>query len=154
MLKTTLPVFLLAITACAQTRVNLNQITVPPGPGNYVLMAVPSGITKTVRWVRTDDATLIYDTATGILRATGTASSVPIGFVDQIPLSGVLDGVNAVFALPTAPNPASSLKITRNGLALKTGVDYTLAGSSVTFLLGAVPEAGAVLLASYRTGGQ
>jgi len=63
-----------------------------------------------------------------------------------------VDGTNATFALSYAPTPSASLLLFRNGLLQKAGVDYTLAGSTVTFLAGSVPQPGDSLQASYRVG--
>jgi hypothetical protein len=73
---------------------------------------------------------------------------VPFSFQDPVPLTGQ-NGVQTVFTLPAAPNPTGSLQLTCNGLLLEQGVDYTLAGATVTF--NRPPLATDVLLASYRT---
>jgi hypothetical protein len=86
----------------------------------------------------------------------GDGSLGPCGanvvFVDLELPAGTLDGVNTAFALSYAPAPAASLLLFRNGLLQKAGVDYTLAGSTVTFLAGSTPQPGDSLLASYRVG--
>jgi hypothetical protein len=69
--------------------------------------------------------------------------------------AGTLDGANATFTLPDAPNPAISLVLSRNGLTLFPGVDYNLVGATITFLTGpagsAVPNPGDILQAvSYQ----
>jgi hypothetical protein len=82
-------------------------------------------------------------------------SSGPCGgggpqFVDGETLSGTIDGTNATFTLSNTPNPTSSLTVFRNGIAQKPAVDYTLTGSTVQFLAGAIPQSGDTLLAWYR----
>jgi hypothetical protein len=91
------------------------------------------------------------------LRVNGTSgpcgsdgSTAAVGFVDNETPGGTLDGLNTVFTLAAAPAPASSLVLYRNGLLQKSGVDYTLDGSTVTFLTAATPQSGDLLLASYR----
>lgn len=81
----------------------------------------------------------------------GTVSggSAP-GFIDLETPAGTIDGSNTVFSLSQAPSPASSLQLYRNGLLLNAGTDYSLSGTTVTFLSGAVPQTGDVLMASYR----
>lgn len=71
-------------------------------------------------------------------------------FVDHETPSGLINGSNATFTLASAPSPASSLSLWRNGLLLRAGVDFNLTGSSITFLTVAVPQAGDMLQASYR----
>lgn len=74
-------------------------------------------------------------------------------FVDgEIP-TGSIDGSNSAFTLSQAPNPVSGLLLYRNGLLQKRTLDYNIAGSTITFESGAIPQSGDVLLASYRTTG-
>jgi hypothetical protein len=63
---------------------------------------------------------------------------------------GTVNGSNATFTLANAPNPAASLELFRNGLAQNPSADYTLTGSTVQFLTGAIPQPGDTLLAWYR----
>lgn len=79
------------------------------------------------------------------------AVSIPgVGFVDSETPSGAVNGVNNFYTLVQAPSPASSLGVYRNGIRLKSGLDYTAAGTGITFLGGLVPQTGDVLLCSYR----
>jgi hypothetical protein len=71
-------------------------------------------------------------------------------FVDSEIPAGLVDGHNASFMLSQAPEPAASLELFRNGVRQKAGLDFTLSGSTVTFLPVAIPSTGDVLLASYR----
>ncbi len=108
------------------------------------------------------DSTGALDGATGslsdFLHVDGTSGPCGTGgagggngtFVDAEFPAGTLDGVNAVFTLANAPAPASSLQIFRNGLLVKQVNDYTLLGSTLTFMAGAVPQPGDALIASYR----
>lgn len=97
--------------------------------------------------------------ASDCVRVDGTSvpcssgAAAAIGFVDSETPLGTVDGANATFTLGAAPNPAASLKLFRNGLLQKQGIDYALAGNTITFLGGAVPQPGDILLADYRTGG-
>jgi hypothetical protein len=79
------------------------------------------------------------------------ASLVPVPtFVDfEIP-AGSIDGSNPVFVLNAAPSPASSLVLIKNGMKLSPGGDYSISGSTILFAAGAVPQAGDLLIASYR----
>ena len=79
----------------------------------------------------------------------GTTTS-NAGFVDSEVPSGAVNGVNTVFNLANTPNPAASVALYRNGLLLKQSLDYTISSSAVTFLAGATPQTGDLLLASYR----
>jgi hypothetical protein len=64
--------------------------------------------------------------------------------------SGVVDGANNTFVLQSAPLPALSLQLFRNGLLQKAGSDFTLNGSTVTFVPEAIPQPQDILQASYR----
>ena len=82
-------------------------------------------------------------------------SSGPCGgagpqFSDGEVPGGTVDGANATFTLANPPTPATSLVLFRNGIAQQPGTDYTLTGSSIQFLGGAVPQPGDALLAWYR----
>jgi hypothetical protein len=76
----------------------------------------------------------------------GSAGAV----VGEIP-TGAIDGVNTVFNLSNSPLPPQSLQLFRNGLVLRQGTDYTIAGAVVT--LAAAPLVGDWLYAYYRTDG-
>ena len=73
-----------------------------------------------------------------------------VGFVDGESPSGTIDGVNTGFILSKSPNPASSLAVYRNGILLKSGLDYTGTGTSITFGSSEVPQIGDVLQCTYR----
>ena len=44
----------------------------------------------------------------------------------------------------------ASLTLQRNGMILKAGLDYTLTGSTISFIPAATPQSGDVLQAFYR----
>lgn len=78
-------------------------------------------------------------------------ASLPVwNFADaEVPV-GAIDGSNRRFSLAFSPKPPSSLMLTRNGLVMKRGLDYTLAGNTITFSGEQVPQVGDILLAWYR----
>jgi len=86
-----------------------------------------------------------------VLRAsyrTGTLSGVT--FVDAETPTGTVNGSNATFTLANAPNPAGSVAVYRNGLRMTLNIDYTLSGSTITFLQVSLPQSGDTLVCSYR----
>ncbi len=94
---------------------------------------------------------LHIDGSSGACGSGGSGGSGPTGsFVDGEVPSGALNGVNNTFTLANAPNPPSSVGLFRNGVLLRLGIDYTITGSSLTFLIGAMPQPGDSLVASYR----
>lgn len=56
--------------------------------------------------------------------------------------SGTIDGINPTFTLSQS---YSVFLLYVNGLEQKLALDYTLSGSTITFLTGAIPESGDVL---------
>lgn len=79
----------------------------------------------------------------------GSGGMLPI-FVDSETPAGLVNGANTSFTLNYAPAPAASLALYRNGIIMKQGLDYTLSGNTVTFFPASTPQAGDLLLASYR----
>jgi hypothetical protein len=80
----------------------------------------------------------------------GSGGGLLPSFADGETPSGTVNGSNVFFTLANAPSPAASLDLYRNGLAMKQGVDYTLANNLVTFLVASTPQTGDTLLAGYR----
>lgn len=65
--------------------------------------------------------------------------------IDEETPSGATDGTNIVFSLVHAPNPPTSLKLLNGGMRMRknrgggdTGYDYTLAGSTITYVIAPV----------------
>ena len=81
------------------------------------------------------------------LPSTGTPV---INFTDAESPAGAINGVNTTFTLAETPFPASSLRVFRNGLLQKEGVDFTQAVTTITFLPNSIPQTGDILQASYR----
>jgi uncharacterized protein YoxC len=77
-------------------------------------------------------------------------SGAATNFTDNETPGGAINGVNLTFTLASAPNPAGSLRLFRNGLLMDPGGDYTLAGSSITFAAASTPQTGDSLAAYYR----
>jgi hypothetical protein len=63
---------------------------------------------------------------------------------------GTINGVNAAFTVANTP-VTGTLMVFKNGqLMTGSGADYTLSGTTATFVSGAIPKTGDVLLALYR----
>lgn len=96
-------------------------------------------------------ATLTAGSGISITNGAGTitiAQTSTFTFVDGEVPSGDLDGVDTTYTLVNAPSPATSLKVYVNGIRQKLTEDYTLSGSTITFVV--PPESGDLLLADYR----
>lgn len=80
----------------------------------------------------------------------GTAGQCnPPAFSDAETPAGSVDGANNTLTLANTPL-GLSLMLFRNGLYLTPNFDYTLSGSTITFVPGATPQSGDTLTASYR----
>lgn len=85
--------------------------------------------------------------------SSGPCGGATASFVDGDTLSGIVDGSNPSFSLSSTPNPPASLAVYRNGMLQKAGLDYTVNGQSIQFLVASTPQPGDTLLASYRLTG-
>jgi hypothetical protein len=84
----------------------------------------------------------------GAVTSVGTSST---SYSDAEVPSGSVNGTNATFTLANAPNPAASLQLVKNGQVLQAGgFDYTLSGSTITFVTTTIPSTGDLLQAWYR----
>ena len=72
-----------------------------------------------------------------------------LNFANNETPTGSINDSNVTFTLANSPSPVLSLDIKLNG-ALQTagGVDFTLSGATVTFVV--APPTGSILRASYR----
>lgn len=78
------------------------------------------------------------------INSTNLGTGFPIN--GSVAPTGSINGANAVFTLPTTPGPL--VLIFRNGILQQGGgADYTLSGSTVTFV--AAPITGDTILAVY-----
>jgi hypothetical protein len=89
------------------------------------------------------------DGTSGPCGGSGGSGLTPLFVDDEVP-AGTVDGVNAVFTLTRVPSPVGSLELYRNGLQLRRGTDYSVAGFTVTFFVGSIPGTGDLLMARYR----
>jgi hypothetical protein len=92
---------------------------------------------------------VFVDGTSGPCGTGGGGGAGPVFSDGEVP-GGTVDGSNATFTLANAPSPAASLELFRNGLEQNRSADYTLTGSTVQFLTGAMPQPGDTLLAWYR----
>ena len=80
----------------------------------------------------------------------GDGGGILPAFVDTETPAGLINGINLVFTLNSAPSPAASLQLYRNGMRLKLGLDFLLNGNVITFFVAAAPQSGDALIAEYR----
>lgn len=79
--------------------------------------------------------------------ATFQSAGASGGFVVGETPSGTVDGANKAYTLAHTP-VTGSVVVYQNGARLKLTTDYTLSGSTVTFVV--APVANDILLADYR----
>src|SRR5579863_9703770 len=70
----------------------------------------------------------------------GSGGGLLGNFADGEVPGGLVNGVNTVFSLAFPPSPAASLSLYRNGLLQEAGTDYTISGSTITFLPSSTPQ--------------
>src|SRR5207245_7644761 len=80
----------------------------------------------------------------------GGGGAAGSSFADAEVPAGTVNGSNTAFTLASAPSPASSLALYRNGLLQRQSTDYQISGNAVTFFLASTPQTGDLLVASYR----
>lgn len=101
--------------------------------------------------VGSDGQTIVADSAS----AAGWkwASSSGLGtsnFVTGETPGGTVDGSNANFTLANSPT-AGTERVFVNGIRMRSGAgnDYTISGTTITFLTGAIPVTGDIILVDY-----
>lgn len=153
--------------------------TVSFGGGSVTSVSVVSanGFAGTVATASTTPAITISTTQTGVLVGDGTSMTGVVGTANQllrrnagntayefftptyltatnkvtreVP-TGAVNGSNASFALANTPT-AGTEHVFVNGVLMNQGAgnDYTISGATITFLTGAIPQTGDVVLVSY-----
>lgn len=69
-------------------------------------------------------------------------------------VSGTVNGTNAAFQLKYVPLPAQGVTVYRNGIRQSAGNDYTVSGTTITFISASIPQSGDVITADYVTAPQ
>lgn len=76
-------------------------------------------------------------------------ASVIVRHIDEIVPTGAINGINKIFTLPKAPNPALSLKVILNGARQQAGGgDFTLDNRTITFVT--APPTNSTLICDLR----
>jgi uncharacterized protein YoxC len=125
------------------------------------LSSTVSGLTSTVAGIgntvttQGNTITTLSNTVTSLNAQVDslTAGSSSAVFADGETPSGTMDGSNGTFTLAAAPAPAVSLQLYRNGLEQASGTDFSLSGSTITFLNGNFPKSTDIVQAFYRVTG-
>lgn len=79
------------------------------------------------------------------LSGTPAGDSGEVALEHEVP-AGTINSINAVFTLSQSPDV---LILFKNGVEQKLTVDYNLSGSTITFVVGAIPTTGSSLDAYY-----
>jgi hypothetical protein len=139
----------------AQTALNPSQFACPASSALQVVIAQPSAAGPAhFACAILSGFTGFSVSTSGPLTITPTTAATTAAmpaFVDGETPTGGINGLNPVFVLANAPNPATSLQLFLNGVLQSSapGGDYTLSGTGVTFL-SYMPAGSDKLLATYR----
>jgi len=133
------------------TAVKINGTTVPTNAAAdqvIVTTASATGAWKTLGDTSAGGLALTYNATTDTF---GTIAVLSGTFADNETPTGTINGVNDTFTVTTAPSPAASLQLFKNGqLMIPGGADYTLTTNSIVYVAGAIPITGDVHRAYYR----
>ena len=133
------------------TVAKVNGTSVPSNSAaDQVIVTTDSavGAWKTITGTEAGGLAVTYNATT---HAFGTIAVLSGTLVDNETPTGTINGTNDEFTLATAPSPAASLMLYKNGqLMIAGGADYTLVTLTVTYAAGAIPITGDVHRASYR----
>ena len=80
----------------------------------------------------------------------GSGSGVLPAFADAEIPTGLVDGSNPLFTVHFSPVPSVSLRLYRNGVLQRQGIDYSLTLNTIIFAASSVPLGGDTVLAYYR----
>jgi len=82
-----------------------------------------------------------------IFHQTGDSTTEATPYINAEIPQGVVDGSNKIFTLHDAPNPTTSLQLFVNGTYQIVTTDFTLSGTTITFVI--APSSGAIIRAYY-----
>ena len=110
-----------------------DHVALSPGTNGYIL-AANSGVANGLEWI--------------VAPVAGDVALADLVF-GEIP-TGTVDGSNANFVIADAPVAASE-RVYVNGVRMHAGAgnDYTISSDTITFLTGAIPQTGDVILVDY-----
>lgn len=131
----------------AQTSVNVGQVAGAPTTAGNIFVVLPDG-----RLAQADLGPNLTIDLTGtkpVLKVVIPPPAQTINFVDDETLTA--SSTNPlVYPLAKAPIPGT-LKVYRNGMRQRPGVDYTASSQSITFVSYYATDPGALVSADYRT---
>lgn len=89
------------------------------------------------------------DGSSGPCGGSGGGGLVP-AYADAEAPTGIINGLNQIFTVANTPSPTSSVEVYHNGILMEQGLDYTIAGGTITFASVSVPQVGDIVLVNYR----
>lgn len=108
-----------------------------------------SGLSLSIDGTLASNSDVLIPSQKAVKTYVDTAITGAATFVIGEAPTGTINGINTAFVLANTP-AAGSLEVFTNGLRQEVAVDYTLAVATITFLSGAIPQTGDVVLANYR----
>lgn len=146
------------VTQCAFSQAQVQQVNCPnPYTANQIILVQSihsnafSNVPAVVLGCYQLDTVFTIDNSTtpptiGI--SPGVISGgTEVNFADEEVPSGSINGTNLTFTISHTPT-SGSLKLFKNGLRLKRGVDYTLSVATITMLY--TVDSGTTLVCDYR----
>lgn len=145
---------LAGFTLNAQVDVTRTNCRAPLATNQIIVvqaLTVYQGITTAILACFTLDSSVTIDTATSppTLRFPSGTGGNSFIFIDNETPSGLVNGTNDTYTLAHTPI-SGSLHLYRNGMRMKPSIDYTVSGSTITFLDVSVPQELDQLLVDYR----
>lgn len=142
-------ILLALMTSAAAFGISPSQIACTAPAGKVMIMvALPPSSQGVVRFrcVQLDNS-IVLDTSTNPATLRSVAPQSGPSYADAETPAGAIDGANRTYTLARVP---TGLMLFRNGVLQKVGVDFSIVGSTVTFIPEATPETNDVIVASYR----
>lgn len=90
--------------------------------------------------------TIASDKPAILLPASSTDLVLGTFLKTQLPI-GLVNGINSIFTITALPGTTETYMLFVNGVLKKRTVDYTLSGTTITFVSGRQPSTGALVLA-------
>ena len=139
------------LTVAQSTQISLSQVRADATPIAQIIVVLPNG---SYAQADIDPATIFIDT-TGPRPVLKAITAPSIGSVDRLARFTLAPtGIQTTFDLSPFKPMANTLPVvTRSGLTMARGVDYTwIEGSSViSFNAGALPKGGDIITIAYKT---
>ncbi|WP_321471097.1 hypothetical protein [uncultured Paludibaculum sp.] len=132
------------LPATAQTQVPSTMVSYPPVQFAAIQVLTPTGVMLVQL-----PPYMVIDTSGPAPVFKIMQTEQPAVRAEDTNVFTVAGPSQAAFKLSGVPVPGSRLKVHRNGLRMALTVDYTVAGDTVTFVAGQMPQAGDIIVVDF-----